>query len=291
MSQETFPRMTAFIKKIETECLPGIERHTVGIWTVQDDQVRHDRSGVLYAIADRHFILTASHVGDDGRTFADAINAQIPLYVSRGELDSLPVPLCGPECWFRGTEASKRSARDICAIELDLETVEHLKATKAFLRHDRVGHNDDGQGWYMIVGYPRAWTTGCPTGVAEKPLAYFSTPYEGSFQVDSIFDPNVHVALNFTQDGVEIKSGTGVRLPRIHGVSGCGIWRIADPKSSALGGWSPKQVRLVAIQHSWNKERRFVLGTWIKYVTGRILDEHPDLNRSMNLVYPRSDRI
>ncbi|MCC7291087.1 MAG: hypothetical protein IT449_03380 [Phycisphaerales bacterium] len=275
-------------ERLMSECLPQLEHYTVGLWTVQDDDLRHDRTGVLYAVADQHFILTASHVEDDGRTLQNAILASLPLYVSNGKLDSLPVPLCGPECGFHGTEASKPSARDICAIRLDTETVEYLKSAKDFLRHYRIRHHDDGHGIYVIAGYPRAWTDDSSNGVTEHPLFFLARAFRGNFPAGTRYDRQVHIALEFTRDALEGDSGNAVALPDIHGISGCGIWRIADVIDSTPWRSPQHEPQLVAIEHSWSRAGGYVLGTRIAHVTQRIHDDYPHLSRAMNLLYPGS---
>jgi hypothetical protein len=47
--------------RVRDKAFPHIESATVPIYGFQDDEVRHNRTGVLFRIADTHFILTAAH--------------------------------------------------------------------------------------------------------------------------------------------------------------------------------------------------------------------------------------
>jgi len=81
------PRSAAFFAELHDDCLPRIDSATVSIIGIQDDEIRHDRTGVLYEIADQRFILTAAH---DVRGI---VSHNIPLYVSVNVPDVLPLPL------------------------------------------------------------------------------------------------------------------------------------------------------------------------------------------------------
>jgi len=54
------PRSAAFFTEIHDDCLPRIDRATVSTIGIQDDEIRHDRTGVLYEIAGQHFTLINS---------------------------------------------------------------------------------------------------------------------------------------------------------------------------------------------------------------------------------------
>jgi hypothetical protein len=65
----------------------------------------HDRTGVLYRIGDRRFVLTAAH------HLRGIVQHNIPIYISLNATDKMPLPLA--EASFHTTE---EDGRDVAAI-------------------------------------------------------------------------------------------------------------------------------------------------------------------------------
>jgi hypothetical protein len=130
------------------------------------------------------------------------------------------------------------------------------------------------------------WASAGPTP-SPRPLVYITRAYAGKRYGGTFYDPNVHVVLEFDQDAVGFPAGDRTRLPSIRGISGCGIWRVAN--LDGIAHCSAKRLRLVGLQHRWVRDdhAKYIQGTWIKYALQLILDNYPNLQGPMNLVYPR----
>jgi len=280
MSSESPRDLAGHLRTILDGCSQFIERFTVPLLGLQDNVVKHDRTGVLYAIAHHHFILTAAH------HLRAIVRCNIPLFIPQADPSAPALPLMGAD--IHTTEED--SGRDVAAIRLPDDIVSELHSTKGFLRHSRIDQADDGEGLYVVFGYPEAWTgSASPPQIISHPLIYVSRPYRGQRYPETFYHPDVHIVLEFDQDAIDALEGARVRLPSPKGISGCGIWRVADWRADSIRRWSPTDIRLVALQHRRiaDHDRRYVQGTWIKHALRLILDSYPDLGDSMSLVYPR----
>lgn len=269
----------AFVAKLETEGLPQIERATVALMGVQDDEIRHDRTGVLYRCADYYFILTAAH------NLHGIVKHQIPLYVSLNAENQLPVPL--NDAIFCGTE---EDCRDVAAVRLSKASADEISRHKTFLAHDHIRLDGcTGDALYAFVGFPMAWSPQLIGGttVHSSPLRYLCRPYQGSRNSTTDYDPQVHFLLEFSRDAIEVADHVASRLPEPHGISGCGIWRLCEWSARGLDSFSPSAATLVAIQHTWFATSNYIQTTQIAVVLGRILAEYPELRSAMSLAYPR----
>lgn len=255
-----------FLTRLEAECLPRIEKFTVPFYYLQNNEAKRDRTGVLYKVAGKHFILTASH---DLRTI---VEKDIPLFIDYADINSSPIPLT--TSMFHCNE--KRS-RDVAAIILPDEVVRELIETKEFLTHRDVKLSDEAaDALYVMFGFPGAWP--CP-------LVYLSGPYNGQADRD-FFNPLIHIELDFSQSAVSVLGKKTKQLPRLHGVSGCGIWKVTECSQESFDHWRPEQVSLVAIQHRWYEIRKCIRGTWVGSVLALIQDNYPDVSAAMNIIYP-----
>jgi hypothetical protein len=96
MSQDSMPQFARdFFRRLQKECIPQIEKYTVPFYGIQDDEIKRDRSGVLYKVGGHHFVLTASH------DLREIVANNIPLYIDRMDDKSLPIPL--GDAIFSGT--------------------------------------------------------------------------------------------------------------------------------------------------------------------------------------------
>ena len=266
-----------FFARLKEESIPRIERSTVPLYGIRDAQIRRDRTGVLYKVAGHHFILTASHY------LRTLVEDNIPLCVDRTDGLSLPVPLAG--AMFHGTE---EEGRDVAAIKLPADVAKQLLPQKEFLTHSEVRLTDENaDSLYVVFGYPERWSgVATRSSVLSRPLVYVCRPYEGECDPTACFDPKVHVVLAFEQNAYNIFQETTEELPPLQGVSGCGIWKVADWSSEGLQRWQPEHTSLVALQHHWDRNRDYVRGTWLGYALALIKDKYPDVSAAMDLVYP-----
>jgi hypothetical protein len=108
MSPTALPEFARdFFARLRAECLPRIEKVTVPFYGIQGNDLKRDRTGVLYKVAGHYFILSASH------KLRTIVKNNIPLYIDRTDKRSLPISLAGAV--FHGTE---EKGRDVAAIRL-----------------------------------------------------------------------------------------------------------------------------------------------------------------------------
>lgn len=272
-------RMRGLLQRLEDNCRHHVDRVSVALYGLQNERVVRDRTGVLYRVADHHFILTAAH------DLRGIVQNHIPLFLLT-DTRSDPIPLV--DCKFHTTEVD--DGRDVAAIKLSDDCVDAIGNARDFLPHSRVDLCDDSDGFYLVFGYPEAWTTKSPQGeVSSQPLVFLTQCYDGKRHSTVFFDERVHIALRFETNAAEIRSGNAIRLPALSGISGCGIWRVGDCGGQTPSCWSPEQIRLVALQHRLMTVEcgTYLQGTLIRYVLSLIRDNYPVLQPAMSLVYPR----
>ena len=90
---------------INETCVTRIDRASVPVLGVQDNEILHDRTGILYRIADEHFVLTAAHY------LHQIVKANIPLYLSMNKPGVLPLYLGKAKCY-----STEDEGRDVAAI-------------------------------------------------------------------------------------------------------------------------------------------------------------------------------
>jgi len=264
----------AFCEGLRSEILPEIERATIPIYGIQDEKIKRDRTGVLYKIADHHFILTASH------GLRQIVEAKIPLYVLPNEADP-EGPVVPLSAKYHTTEVD---GRDIAVVHLPGPIAEQIASHKRFLQHNKLApFSSSSKSLYVFFGYPEEWFGKVSTGaIRSRALHVICTEYTGD--VTSGFLPRVHVALEFEKTGISLFDGEKKHLPDVHGISGCGIWRICDFTREGMEKCGIRGLRLVAVQHSW-LPGRYVRGTRIEFALRLIAANYPELHPAMSLRY------
>ncbi len=278
---ESSDRSRKFFAEINTGCVRRIDRASVPILGVQDDKIVHDRTGVLYRIAGHHFVLTAAH------DLRPIVEANIPLYVSMNKPGVMPLPL--GEAKFSSTE---EVGRDVAAIWIPAETADEIAKHKDFLPHSQVDLNGaESRGPFMFFGYPMDWSGHviAPDFVVSQGLAFGTFPHKGDRDDMAHYDPDVHMLLNFTRDAVNALQGGVDRLPRLKGISGCGIWQVGDIDGRNVKPRDQDSVTLVAIQHRWFPALDYIQATKIRFSLAFIVENYPDVAAAMKLVYPQRD--
>lgn len=267
-----------FFMRLDSEGLPLIDRNTVLFHLIQNDEGKRDRTGVLYKIAGHHFILTASH---DFRFICDN---DIPLYIDCNDRKTDPIQISSPDTFIHFTE---EEGRDVAAIKIPQEIVNKLPECKQFLTHNRIKLFDDYEkSLYILFGYPAAWSgIDDDNSFVSEPLVYVCGRYKGKRDPLAHYIKDVHIVLQFNQKATNIFDQSIYDLPKIHGVSGCGIWKIAEWSLHGFQNWNPKQIRLVALQHRWFPHEKYVQGTWINYALDLILENYPEVSNAMKLIY------
>ena len=268
-----------FSARVLSEIAPRIHRSTVAIFGVQDDEIPHDRTGVLYRCGDRHFILTAAH------KLGETLKHKIPCVVSPNEDDAPPVSLAGADVHY-----SEDNGRDVAAIVLPPDASREISKWKTFLSHADVRLDDSGDsGLYVLCGFPKEWSGRTVDGktIRSEPLFYLALPFTGKPDSRSRFDPVLHMLLEFDRSAVDGTTQEGVELPEPHGISGCGVWRVCELSARGLESWSPDDVSLVAIQHRWSGHGKYIMATRIRFMLDFILKNYPELRPAMSLLYRR----
>ncbi len=240
---------------------------TLPLLGLQDGKFQQDRTGVLLAVAEYHFIVTAAH------DLKKITRSDIPLYVPAAKSGRQTIQLRGR---VHGTE---EKCVDLAIIELAPETTDALRSSgRNFLRvTDMDTHARPIPGYYLVRGYP----LDCRGQVCR----YSGVLYDGEWPSDSDYpcDPSFHLLLEHTKMGFG-NERQSLSSPRISGMSGCGIWRLTTRSPQDLADWSLEERKLVAIQTKC-KPGSFMKGTWIRYVFALIRDKYPDLERMMTKLY------
>lgn len=246
------------------------EKTIFPVYGIQDGKPVQDRTGVLLAIADQGFLVTAAH---DLKNITDA---KIPLYVTSPRRGEGGIQLIGE---VHGTD---ERTIDVAIVKLNDKTKERLaSAGGKFIRVTDVDNSATPlPGVYLVRGYPIACN--------HSPMTYSTVLYQGETPTDSEypFDDRIHLLLDHSRF-LRGRGGQEFRSPKIVGMSGCGIWRLTTKPPVELSTWTPDERKLVAIQTKC-KHGSFLKGTWINHAFGLIHDRCPELRKVMALQIPKS---
>jgi len=246
------------------------QRAIVPLFAKHGERLAHNRTGVLLAIGDAHFVVTAAH------DMEEVAKGHIGLYLSpsRGQF---AIPLSGR---LVGAEPKI----DVAVIELPSNTISELQPERRFLCMSDADWNADATpGAYVVRGYPEQlvridWSA---RNAAFKPMIYLAHVYEGDLPDGA--DERIHLLLQHGKKG-HAMDGQVLRLPRIPGMSGGGIWKLCEFRRGVMISWQPSQAKLVGIQ-THCKHGSYLKGTWIKYALDLIARHYPALGRVMKDMY------
>jgi hypothetical protein len=263
---------------------PQIARATIAFFGWRDRPIQNG-TGVLLRIADRHFVIAAAHVLD----FPTIHN--IPCDVSAHDQPGPPIPLtfvrhlCSPiPPSRRRNDPHMRNDDpwDVAVVELTPDLAARLSETRRFLGlPDLDTAAEFSQGIYYLYGYPNVFvdTDVQARTVQCKYLSYATELYTGERDAR---DSPVDLLVVYSEG--QTFEGEAVSLPWPHGISGGGVWRLADP-AKPIDFWRPEDVRLVGIEHRWRRDRGYVRGTCIRHAVRLIHDHYPDLRPAMRIHY------
>lgn len=267
-------------ERIAPRAFEIVQRSSVPIfyWDDRQDEIKRDRSGVLYTVGGKRFILTALH--DLPKLSTDA---RRPSFVYGGKERREPLPLGGLK-----VIGSDRALSDVAVIELDDNTAEALSASFEFANHSNIVLKDESpHSLYGIFGFPGSLTREVSGRMVSEGFALLAQRHQGRIGTDH-FDPAVHVAVEMKDE--LFRPGTGkserFRDDDISGISGCGIWRIMQEVNEVAAlSWKPTHVSLCAVQHRWHRGRSYAQGTWIDYALTCIAEEYPEVRSAMKIIY------
>ncbi len=276
---ELFERLkTEFISKVVSATVPFF--HLKQNPFTQVPELCRDRSGVLLRIADEHFILTASH------EIEYSINNEIYLAVGWDEDEHVPIPINRSQFF-----ATEETDRDIAVIKLARDVAKKiLIGHKPISMLDIAKRGDRATGLFLVSGYPRAWTKMAAERIEPRPLTFLGRRCKDEWNSadDLNYDKNLHVVVRFSQDAIRTDNFEKVVLPYyqgIQGISGCGIWHVADFPPKTLKSWRAESCKLAAIEHRYFERARCVAGTWIDFAIERLAEGCPEMRPALNLIY------
>lgn len=225
-------------------------------------------SGVLFRIADVSLLLSCAHVlkkaKEPGAQLLIPSADRTPLVVLGG-LD------------YRWTEDERI---DLGFAFLPEDVVAHIPPGKKFLRlSDLVLDRTERKGIYSVVGYPLETTEKKSSNINSSPISFTSCLLDR--HLDDHID-GVTIALIYELNAIGDSSGNLARMPHPKGISGCGIWRLADMDAPTPRNWSPENhVKLVGIEHGF--VRGAIKGSHIAELIGMIRSEFPSLRDCIDL--------
>jgi hypothetical protein len=269
----------ALMNRISEGVEPMIMGSMIPIYKDVEDGVDFDRTGILFRIGSEHFILTAAH------HLSEYQAGEVWVYADVSPRTSAPIPLV--RSTFYGTEVDDELPdRDIAAIHLDQDAVDQFSPHRRFLTlADCDSLIDPKPALYLVAGIP--FDTYQIQPVATGKAAFYYGFIEPSPTLDN-FHPHVHLALARSGYGLESAEDEFVpaEIPEFHGMSGCGIWRVASFDAIRHPDlWNPAMARLVAIQNRAQSNNHTV-GTWFKHVIDRIVADVPGARSATELVHP-----
>lgn len=186
-----------------------------------------------------------------------------------------------------------------CTPRLSLGTLPDYTFGKPISFANTVRNCRNSSGLMLLFGYPRAGTE----FVTQNALAELQPPRMESLKfickesaggwkkTELKYSPLMHLVVGMIRNGYSGKTGRNRLLPEhsgIQGISGCGIWRIADhARGKSLDQIGMADCKLIAIEHSYDEEAGKVAGTWIDLTLEVLANSFPEVKPAMGILYPR----
>ncbi len=188
------------------------------------------------------------------------------------------------------SHGTERTHRDIAAVHLPREVAEALKEKKRFINHCDVKLQDESAtSHYALFGYPADWMQKTEETVASRGFGLLTERYVGKRSESHFFAPELHLPVILKDIATPLEGDAAERLPRMQGISGCGIWKIYDPaERHSITAWKPNQISLVAIENTWFPQRDYAQCTWAGAALELIQTNYPKACQAMSLVYRKS---
>jgi hypothetical protein len=202
-------------------------------------------TGTLLKIADTRLLVTAAHVAHV------AAKKKVGLFVPG--VKTKFVSLKGRVI------SAPQSKVDVSILELHKDAVARLEGKRFLTLADLYTNaGPPSQGWYYIHGYPSSYAPAdvLAPGAQVVALSYGSVLYEGptdTFDSES-YDQNMHILFQMYKDRNYSFDGNEEPVPKIHGVSGCSIWHVADFDVDR-DRWMPDMAKVVAVETGFFSRR------------------------------------
>jgi hypothetical protein len=268
---------TSIPKEQINELAAEIAKTTVPFYTVSEGKVCQERSGVLFRLGQRYFILTCAHDLSDIYT-----KHGLPAFI--GPMDSESTGLIRLKTWE--SLCLETRGMDVAVITLSNDAVEQLRVTNHFVSMAEMDLEATAcPANYLVLGFPRSETTvDDERRRVNTTWAWYVTGlHRGELNPNAEYDPKAHVVLGFGKDAVDDNEMPAVP-PRPLGLSGCGIWRLT--KGETWDDWRPEDVKLVAIQHAYSARRGYVKGSWVRLAMQMLWYRYEALRPAMKLIFP-----
>jgi len=236
-------------------------------------------SGILFSEDNIHLLITAGHVFDNLQGSAVYVGGEKRL-----------VHLKGQHYRTSPDGSAENDKYDLAFVELDEEALSHLGNVR-FLQSSDLDPNDIAKKghYYLVLGYPATKNRRINYESYKAPhnLYIYSagSPTLEIYRRLSIFE-ETHILLDFDKKMIADKANKLVNPPKLHGISGGGIWRIRDYSNVAsLAGLS--QRKLVGIVIEGHPEHKAIMGVRISCIVEAIKHQYPHLRDRL----PDSNRI
>ena len=289
MSESETLQMQAHWKMLLEQSNPVTIAAAVPFYANQDGRVTACGSGVLLAVGERRFILTAAHVLD----FQEVMG--LPLAVGgAGEgvflepLDTLKI-YRSPYSLDLQIEENYSDLRkqesdpiDTGIAEITPRMAEVLQQGKRFATLQEVDvEKPHTPGAFLIAGYPLKRSRVDPT---ERTATYEGGWFVTDFAAPPIREDRLALHFHYPSSGINLR-GEEQAVDHPEGISGCGVWRIGDLRSIQMrgGNWNVDHVKLIGIEHGWFQSLRRVHVTPIHIAIQMIYKGYPDLQKVMDL--------
>ncbi|MCA9026714.1 MAG: hypothetical protein KDA86_16015 [Planctomycetaceae bacterium] len=247
-------------------------------------------TSVMLEICEKCFLLTAAHIFDKWPS------GPIPINITEGLNGGSIFPI-GEATLHRSLTKfpSDRLADDpfdICVCDLSDEAAKRVKAGGRFRFLDLSELDPWGEeelrSWYMVFGFPGELNERevAPGVLGSNACAYSTFIYCGErgniHWTDA--DRGVGILMDYGSNTTQNDAGRLVRPPEPYGMSGGGMWRVAEYGCNS-NNWSLANLKLIGIQSAAYTTERVLRGTRIEHHLGMIYRGHEDLRPAMELAY------
>jgi hypothetical protein len=279
----------SFMTRTGQEVREPIMKVTMPLFAEDKGQGWLCATGVLLRVCETHFILSAAHVFDNWPR-------PIPLHITDGVNGNQLFGI--GEVTLRRSPTSNPADRliddpyDVCACEISHATAERICAAGAFkfleLSGVDPGDQQNARSWHMVLGFPGDLNQAelAPGVLGSVACAYATFLYLGERGIAPLEDAKrgIHILTDYGPTTTLDDSGQNVIPPDPRGMSGGGMWRIAE-HGIDMGDWSLKHLKLIGIQSAYYEEEWVLRGTRIEHVLGFIYRGYEDLRPEMELHY------
>jgi hypothetical protein len=267
---------------------------TVPIFGTQRPTVGQIGTGILFQVADAHFLVTAGHVARRA--------SKHRMTVAIGASPSRLVPLIGQWMCTDPSDPGDESSdlHDVAVKKLTADAVEKLLESNVFLHTSEIRDLDPGpRAVYCLFGYPGMWSAPSRS-VSEqlrvKPLEHVTYTHNGDVVALRYYDRKLHILLAggpedlSDDDGLPVevrdRSGQPRLFPRaLQGVSGCSVWHIGDT-SVPLDQWAKDRARLIGIETSIYQAAGVIKVSRWRIVSTLIYEACPELRSAFKIWRP-----